>query len=84
MSRKVDEGVVGTALAIVFCATGLIVLSLAPLPASFSEHMPVVFGPAMIILALLGVGIGIAITRLAKRRPSKEPADDYDDKPPVS
>jgi hypothetical protein len=83
MGRKVDEGVVGTALAIVLSATGLFVLSMTPLAAAPAEYAFAVFGSAMIVLACLGAGIGIAITRLATRRPSNGPAADYDDKPPV-
>jgi hypothetical protein len=83
MGRKVDEGVVGGALAIVLSATGLIVLALTPLAAVPSEYEVAVVGSAMIVLACLGAGMGVAITRLATHPPANGPAADYDDQPPA-
>ena len=74
---------VGTFLAVVLCATGLVVLSLTPLAGTPTDYAFAVFGSVMCILACLGVGMGIAVTRLATRRPSDGPAADYDDRPPA-
>jgi hypothetical protein len=82
MDRKANEGVGGAALAVVLCASGLVVFSLTPLAAMPSDYAGAVFGSVMCILACLGVGIGIAITRLTTRRPSDGPVADFDDKPP--
>jgi hypothetical protein len=79
MSRKVNEGAVGALVAVALCATGLVVFSLTPLATNPPDDAFAVFPSAMCILACLGVGIGIAVTRLATRRPSDGPATDYDD-----
>jgi hypothetical protein len=84
MSRKVDEGAVGAFSAIALCAAGLAVFSMTPLAAAPPDYAFAVVGSVMAILACLGVGIGVLVTRLATRRPSDGPAADYDDQPPES
>jgi hypothetical protein len=77
MTRTFDEGVTGSALALVLASLGNGALTRTPVPAVYPESASVAAAGLTLALACLGAAVGIGLVRLAARRPAE--SADYDD-----